>query len=82
MNIPATQETGRTWRGPTPAWWFGAPLIAGVYVFLTPRFLPDIVSVGTNGPVRWLVGLLVGVAILSTWRIVRWVLAIRAENQT
>jgi hypothetical protein len=61
------------WRGGTPWWWFGAPFIAMAYVLVTPRFLPDIVSVpselsGAQSAVRWLVGLVVGVVVLATVR--------------
>jgi hypothetical protein len=75
-KLSTFHRTGGQWRGAVPAWWFGAPLIAGAYVFLTPRFLPDVVpAVGTMPLVRWLVGLVVGVAILSIWQIGRWILA-------
>jgi hypothetical protein len=59
----------------SPAWWLGAPFIAGAYVFLTPRVLPDVLPAAANSPpLRWLVGLLLGVAILTTWQVVRWAL--------
>lgn len=75
-TLPTAHGTGGRWRGASPVWWFGAPLIATAYVFLTPRFLPDIVpAAATNPPVRWLVGLVIGVAILSIWQIGRWMLA-------
>lgn len=68
------------WRGGTPWWWFGAPFIAMAYVLVTPRFLPDIVSVpselsGALYPVRWLVGLVIGVGVLATVRVARWILS-------
>jgi hypothetical protein len=71
-------ETARDGRGGIPAWWFGAPFIAFVYAFATPRLLPDIVSVpatlppGLAAPMRWFIGLLLGVALLSAWQLVRW----------
>lgn len=81
-KVPTSHRTGGRWRGTVPAWWFGAPFIASAYVFLTPRFLPDILPGAANmPPVRWLVGLAIGVAILSTWQIGRWVIASRAKNQ-
>jgi hypothetical protein len=57
-----------------PAWWFGAPAVAFVYVLVTPRFLPDLVPVPAHlaAPVRWLVGLLLGVALLSIVQLARW----------
>jgi hypothetical protein len=61
-----------------PAWWFGAPLIALAYVALTPRVLPDLLPENaSSAPVRWLIGLLLGVAILSTWQLARWMLGSR-----
>ncbi len=74
MNEPAPfQETGDRLRGATPAWWFGAPLLAVVYVLLTPRILPDIVPEAANRPLlRWFVGILIGAAILATWQVCRW----------
>jgi hypothetical protein len=78
-KLPLYHQTATAARGGIPAWWFGAPAIAFVYAFLTPTFLPDIVSVpdalpdGTATAMRWFVGLLLGVALLSTWRLVRWV---------
>jgi hypothetical protein len=72
-KVPAFDRTGGRWRGTVPVWWFGAPLIATLYVFLTPRVLPDIVPETASMPlVRWLVGLVIGVAILSIWQIARW----------
>ena len=42
-KLPLFHETA---RGGVPAWWFSAPFIAFGYVLvLTPRFLPDIVTV-------------------------------------
>ncbi len=64
--------------GVGPRWWFGAPLIAFAYTLVTPRFFPDIVSWPPELPgeqvgiLRWLVGLVVGVAILVSWRLARW----------
>jgi hypothetical protein len=60
-----------------PAWWFGAPAIAFVYVWLTPRFLPDLVGIPRDLPaplassVRWLVGLVAGAALMAVVQIVR-----------
>jgi hypothetical protein len=60
-----------------PAWWFGAPAIAFVYVWLTPRFLPDLVRMPRDLPaplassVRWLVGLVAGAALMAAIQIVR-----------
>lgn len=74
-KLSAFQHTGGGWRGTTPAWWFGAPLIAGAYVFLTPRYLPELVPATGNSPLRWMIGLVVAVAILSIWQIGRRLLA-------
>jgi hypothetical protein len=55
----------------------GAGLLAGVYVLLTSRLLPDPISViwdlptGTAGPVRWLVGWMSGIIIMSAWYALR-----------
>ena len=59
-----------------PAWWFGAPAVAFVYVLLTPRLLPDLLPVPANlvAPVRWLIGLMLGVALLSIGQLVLWLL--------
>jgi hypothetical protein len=82
-KLPTSDRTGGRWRGAVPAWWFGAPFIAVAYVLLTPRFLPDIVpAAATTQPVRWLVGLVIGVVILSTWQVGPWALAFWAKNQT
>jgi hypothetical protein len=81
-KLSTFDRTGGRWRGTVPAWWFGAGLLAGVYVFLTSRFVPDIVPGASNTPpVRWLVGLVIGVAILSTVQIGRWVIGRLARNR-
>jgi hypothetical protein len=77
-KLPLYHQTATDGHGGIPAWWFGAPAIAFLYTFLTPGFIPDIVSVpealpnGMATAMRWFVGLLLGVALLSTWRLVRW----------
>jgi hypothetical protein len=77
-NSPLYHQTARDGRGGIPAWWFGAPFIAFVYAFLTPGVLPDIVAVpealppGLATALRWLVGLLLGVVLLSCWQVVQW----------
>ncbi|HLG55304.1 MAG TPA: hypothetical protein VI485_08225 [Vicinamibacterales bacterium] len=79
-------ETATDGRGGIPGWWFGAPLIAFVYAFATPRLLPDIVSVpatlpaGLAGPMRWFIGLVLGVVLLSTWHLIRWAGSTRAAR--
>jgi hypothetical protein len=60
-----------------PAWWFGAPAVAFLYVLLTPRFLPELVVAGAlpaglAAAIRWMVGLLVGVALISAVRLFLW----------
>jgi len=61
-----------------PAWWFGAPFVAFVYVFVTPRWLPDLVTppdaLPTNlaAPLRWFVGLLLGVILMSVVQLILW----------
>ena len=78
-NPPLYHQTARDGRGGIPAWWFGAPAIAFAYTFMTPALLPDVVPVpaelpnGMASPLRWFVGLLLGVAALSTWQLLRWV---------
>jgi hypothetical protein len=62
------------WRSGLPGWWFGAPIIALLYTLITPKYLPDIVPTPV-GAVRWLVGLLVGVAILAGLHLARWILS-------
>ena len=60
-----------------PAWWFGAPAIAFVYVWLTPRFLPEIIGIPRDLPaplassVRWLVGLVAGSALMAVVQLVQ-----------
>jgi hypothetical protein len=60
-----------------PAWWFGAPAIAFVYVWLAPRFLPDLVGIPRDLPaplasiVRWLVGLVAGVVLMGALQLVQ-----------
>jgi len=62
-------------HGRIPAWWFGAPFVAFAYAFLVPRFVPDLVPLLEGQPVglapalRWFIGLLAGVALLTAWRL-------------
>jgi hypothetical protein len=82
-DMKPPEERARKWNSGAPWWWFGAPLLAFGYVLLTPRFLPDIVSVpsemaGAQPSVRWLVGVVLGVAVLVTIRFARWVLSGRS----
>lgn len=77
-RLPIYHETAGSGRGTVPKWWFGAPFIAVLYVFLTPRYLPDLVAVpeelsGGTGPLRFFVGLLIGVAVLVAVQVVQWV---------
>jgi hypothetical protein len=73
---PLYHQTPRGKSG-VPAWWFGAPAIAFVYVWLTPRFLPDLVGIPRDLPaplassVRWLVGLVAGAALMAVVQIVQ-----------
>ena len=71
-------------RGGSPGWWFGAPIVAFIYAFLAPRFVPEIVSLpdlpnGVAPAMRWFIGLLLGVALLSAWGLVRWIRSTRAR---
>lgn len=81
---PLYHQTATDERGGIPGWWFGAPVIAFVYAFVTPRFVPDIVSIpetlpeGLATPMRWFVGLLLGVGLLLSWQIARWALRRKA----
>jgi hypothetical protein len=83
-NLPLHHQTARDGRGGIPAWWFGAPFFAFVYAFLAPGVLPDIVAVPETLPqglataLRWFIGLLLGVALLSCWQVVRWARRSRA----
>ena len=73
---PLYHQTPRGKSG-VPVWWFGAPAIAFVYVWLTPQFLPDLVSMPRDLPpplaqiVRWLVGLVAGTALMAVVQIVQ-----------
>jgi len=68
-----------------PGWWFGAPVVAFAYVLATPRFLPDLVAVPSTlpgnlaAPLRWFVGLLLGVALMSVVRLVLWLRGSKAH---
>ena len=72
-------QTPRDGHGGIPAWWFGAPFFAFVYAFATPGVLPDLVSLPATLPpalavtVRWFIGLVLAVALLASWQLVRWV---------
>ena len=75
---PLYHQTATHGHGGIPGWWFGAPLIAFAYAFVTPRFVPDIVSVpealpaGLDHVMRWCIGLVLGVVMLAFWQIIRW----------
>lgn len=62
-----------------PGWWFGAPFIAFAYLLVTPRWLPDPVRLPPAlpadlvAPLRWFVGLLIGVALLTIFQLLLWV---------
>jgi len=50
----------------------GAAFVAFGYVLLTPRVFPDVLSPdtvpnGAVGPFRWLVGMLIGAAVMTAW---------------
>lgn len=88
MTTPALYHERPTnkWRGGVPWWWFGAPFIAVAYVLATPRFLPDIVSTspelsGALPALRWLIGVVIGVAILTTVQVGRWILRRTASGR-
>jgi len=54
----------------------GAGLLAFAYVFLTPRVLPDVISSdtvpsGAIGPVRALLGMLLGAMLMVAWYLLR-----------
>ena len=77
---PLYHETARGRFG-IPAWWFGAPVVAFAYVLTTPRWLPDLVAVpatlpnNLTSPLRWFVGLLLGVALMSLLQLLLWLRA-------
>ena len=83
MPTPLSHNPSLTkWSPGAPWWWFGAPVFAFAYVLLTPRVLPDIVSVssdmsGALPALRWLVGILLGVGTLITIHLTRWILSRR-----
>jgi hypothetical protein len=64
-----------------PRWWFGAPVVAFAYVLATPRVLPDLVAVPPTlpsnlvSPLRWFVGLVLGVALMSLIQLLFWLRA-------
>ena len=77
-KVPLYHETAGGVRGIVPKWRFGAPLIAVLYLFLTPRYLPDIVTVPEElsrspGALRLFVGLLIGVTVLAALQVLQWV---------
>jgi hypothetical protein len=84
-KLPLYHQTATDGHGGIPAWWFGAPVVAFVYVLVNPRFVPDVVSIpdafpaGLSTITRWFIGLMVGVALVSTWQVVRWVRAQRTS---
>ena len=63
-NMPRSEGPRFTLRGTTPTWWFGAPILAAIYVFLSPQFVPAFEPAAEQTPViRWLVGLVVGACL-------------------
>lgn len=86
IAVPGTVPRGNhrrrpsTWGSGAPWWWFGAPVFAFAYVLLTPRLLPDIVSVpgemsAALPALRFLIGIVLGVGALITIRLMRWTLS-------
>ena len=75
---PLYHETARGRMG-IPAWWFGAPVVAFAYVLVTPRWLPDLITpppalpANLEAPLRWFVGLVIGVALLTIVQLLLWV---------
>jgi hypothetical protein len=76
-RLPLYHQTATPGRGGIPTWWFGAPVVAFLYAFAAGRFAPDLVSIPNDlpqnlvAPMRWLVGLVIGVALLAAWGVVR-----------
>jgi hypothetical protein len=87
-RLPLYHETARDGRGGIPGWWFGAPVVAFAYAFLAPRFVPEIVTLppglpqGVAPAMRWFIGLLLGVALLSIWRLVQWLRSSRVPRHS
>ena len=87
-KLPLYHETSSDGRGGIPGWWFGAPVVAFAYAFLAPRFVPDVVPPpqglpqGMAAVMRWFVGLLVGVALLSAWRLIQWARSTRLPGHS
>ena len=78
-KLPLFHETA---QGGVPAWWFSAPFIAFAYILVTPRFLPDVVTIPDAVSelatiIRWFVGLLLGVVTLSA---VRFIQSLRSRS--
>jgi len=77
---PLYHETARGRFG-IPGWWFGAPVVAFAYVLVTPRWLPDLVTppdalpANLTSPLRWFVGLVLGVALMSLAQLLLWLRA-------
>jgi hypothetical protein len=77
-RLPLYHQTARDGHGGIPGWWFGAPIVAFAYALVIPRFLSDPVAMpeglprGLDGILRWLIGLLLGVVLLSGWQFVLW----------
>ena len=81
-NPLAHDRPATKWSTGAPWWWFGAPVLAFAYVLLTPRVLPDVVSIPSDmsavlPALRWLVGIVLGVGVLITIRFTRWILSKR-----
>jgi hypothetical protein len=87
-RLPLYHQTAQNGRGGIPGWWFGAPVVAFLYALATPRILPDLVSIPDDlptslaGPMRWLVGLLFGVVLLSLWQLSRWARTTRVPRRS
>jgi hypothetical protein len=77
-KLPLYHETA---QGAVPKWWFAAPVVAFAYTLATPRVLPDLVTVSEPlaSVTRWLVGLVLGVALLVGVRLVQWILMRRTH---
>jgi len=87
-KLPLYHQIARDGHGGIPSWWFGAPIVAFVYALLSATLGLDIVAVpdalpnGLASVMRWMVGLLIGVTLVTTWRAGRWMVRRSSERRT
>jgi hypothetical protein len=79
-RLPLYHETNA--QSAVPKWWFAVPVIAFAYTLASPRVFPDLVSVPDPlaNVTRWLVGLVLGVALLVGVRLLHWAFVARRHR--